>query len=122
PWSAAGPLASLLQGHLTEAGQGASRGPVGPPSVLQGSLFEDRGFRERLTESLARLARDRIYIGTSSWKYEGWLDQIYTRSNYLHHGRFSKRAFEAECLSEYATRFPTVCGDFAFYQFPTEEF
>src|SRR5206468_502246 len=79
-------------------------------------------FRERLAAALERLARERIYIGTSSWKYEGWLDQIYTRSNYLHHGRFSKRAFEAECLREYATLFPTVCGDFAFYQFPTEEF
>jgi uncharacterized protein YecE (DUF72 family) len=30
--------------------------------------------------------------------------------------------FEAECLREYAETFPTVCGDFAFYQFPTEEF
>ncbi len=33
-----------------------------------------------------------------------------------------KRLFEAECLREYAETFPTVCGDFAFYQFPTEEF
>jgi uncharacterized protein YecE (DUF72 family) len=30
--------------------------------------------------------------------------------------------FEAECLREYAETFPTVCGDFAFYQFPTPEF
>jgi uncharacterized protein YecE (DUF72 family) len=30
--------------------------------------------------------------------------------------------FEAECLREYAETFPTVCGDFAFYQFPTDEF
>ena len=29
------------------------------------------------------------------------------------------RLFEQECLREYAETFPTVCGDFAFYQFPS---
>ena len=95
--------------------------------MVTGNLFdfpdsESASFRSRLAESLARLARDRIYIGGSSWKYEGWLDQIYTRSNYLSRGRFSKKAFEAECLREYTQTFPTVCGDFAFYQFPSESF
>jgi uncharacterized protein YecE (DUF72 family) len=95
--------------------------------VVTGNLFdfpdsESASFRRKLTESLATLARDRIYIGGSSWKYEGWLDQIYTRDNYLSRGRFSKKAFEAECLREYSQVFPTVCGDFAFYQFPGEEF
>src|SRR5262249_15583049 len=41
---------------------------------------------------------------------------------YLSRGRFSKKAFEAECLREYTEIFPTVCGDFAFYQFPGEDF
>jgi uncharacterized protein YecE (DUF72 family) len=95
--------------------------------VVTGNLFdtsdpESDAFRSRLTESLARLALDRIRVGGSSWKYEGWLGQIYTRSNYLHRGRFSKKAFEAECLREYCEIFPTVCGDFAFYQFPGESF
>jgi uncharacterized protein YecE (DUF72 family) len=92
--------------------------------VVTGSLFEEpeSPFRRNLTESLSRLAREGVYIGTSSWKYEGWLGQIYSRSNYMSRGRFSKRAFEAECLREYAGIFPTVCGDFAFYQFPNEEF
>src|SRR5262249_51938320 len=40
-------------------------------------------------------------IGGSSWKYQGWLDQIYMRSNYLSRGRFSKKASKAECLREY---------------------
>jgi len=35
-------------------------------------------------------------------------------------GRFSKKLFEDSCLTEYATVFPTVCGDFAFYQFPSD--
>ena len=95
--------------------------------MVTGSLFDDpesesSSFPRRLAESVARLASDQIYIGTSSWKYEGWLGQIYDRSNYLSRGRFSKKAFEAECLREYAGIFPTVCGDFAFYQFPSEDF
>lgn len=95
--------------------------------MVTGSLFEDpysesAAFRNKLADALAALARDRIFIGTSSWKYEGWLGQVYTRSNYLYHGRFAKKTFEAECLREYAEIFPTVCGDFAFYQFPSEPF
>jgi uncharacterized protein YecE (DUF72 family) len=61
-------------------------------------------------------------VGGSSWKYEGWLGQIYSRGRYLDRGRFSRKRFEAECLQEYAETFPTVCGDFAFYQFPPDDF
>lgn len=68
------------------------------------------------------MAEDRIFIGTSSWKYEGWLDQIYTRERYTTHGRFSQKKFESECLAEYAQTFPIVCGDFSFYQFPTPQY
>jgi uncharacterized protein YecE (DUF72 family) len=78
--------------------------------------------REHLMERLRALARENIFIGGSSWKYEGWFGQIYSRDRYLARGRFSKRVFEAECLREYAETFPTVCGDFAFYQFPTDDF
>jgi uncharacterized protein YecE (DUF72 family) len=78
--------------------------------------------RERLRDRLREFAARRIYIGGSSWKYEGWLDQIYTRSRYLTRGRFSKKRFEESCLQEYASVFPAVCGDFAFYQFPSEAF
>lgn len=78
--------------------------------------------RSALAARLADLAAGHLYVGTSSWKYEGWLGQIYTPANYTARGRFSKRQFEEECLREYATVFPTVCGDFAFYQFPSEAF
>src|SRR5438270_2358392 len=89
-----------------------------------GPLFEGEGGfdREGLAEKLRSLARHNIFIGGSSWKYEGWLGQIYSRERYLSRGKFSKRLFEAECLSEYAETFPTVCGDFAFYQFPSEDY
>jgi uncharacterized protein YecE (DUF72 family) len=76
--------------------------------------------RTALANKLSALAASSIYIGTSSWKYEGWLDQIYTRENYLYRGRFSEKRFQSECLAEYAQTFPIVCADFTFYQFPTE--
>jgi uncharacterized protein YecE (DUF72 family) len=89
-----------------------------------GPLFEEPGGFDRagLAAKLRSLESENIYIGGSSWKYEGWLGQVYTRGRYLSRGRFSKRLFETECLREYAETFPTVCGDFAFYQFPTEDF
>src|SRR5512140_2798538 len=89
-----------------------------------GPLFDDRPEfdRESLARELASLAAEGIHFGTSSWKYEGWLGQIYTREMYLSRGRFSRRTFEAECLREYARTFPAVCGDFSFYQFPSQEY
>jgi uncharacterized protein YecE (DUF72 family) len=89
-----------------------------------GPLFQEPGGfdRDALAARLRALSGERIYVGGSSWKYEGWLGQIYSRERYLSRGRFSHKLFEAECLKEYAETFPAVCGDFAFYQFPTDEF
>ena len=91
---------------------------------MVGSLFEEPGAFDRagLAARLHDLAAGGIYLGGSSWKYEGWIGQIYSRDRYLSRGRFSRQRFEAECLREYTETFPTVCGDFAFYQFPTEDF
>lgn len=91
---------------------------------MVGGLFDEPGGfdREGLAAKLRELTRQNIYIGGSSWKYEGWLGQIYNRERYLSRGKFSRKAFEAECLKEYAETFPTVCGDFAFYQFPPVDF
>jgi uncharacterized protein YecE (DUF72 family) len=87
-------------------------------------LFDQRPplDRELLAERLSALAARRILIGTSSWKYEGWMRQIYSRDRYLARGNFSKKHFEAECLGEYARTFPIVCGDFTFYQFPSDPY
>jgi uncharacterized protein YecE (DUF72 family) len=68
------------------------------------------------------LAADKLFVGANSWKYEGWLNQIYSPERYLTKGRFSAKRFEQECLIEYAETFSIVCGDFAFYQFPTATF
>ncbi len=91
---------------------------------MVGPLFDERPEfdRDGLARRLSALAARTIFIGGSSWKYEGWLGQIYSRERYLARGRFSRRVFESECLREYAETFPTVCGDFAFYQFPTDDF
>lgn len=82
-------------------------------------LFEPP--RPPLAERLLALAAEGVYLGTSSWKYEGWLGSIYSTERYMVRGRFSKKKFESECLAEYAETFPAVCGDFTFYQFPTQE-
>ncbi len=76
---------------------------------------------QRLADATAALARQGVYVGTSSWKYPGWLGQVYDPARYATRGRLSDRKFRDECLTEYATVFPTVCGDFAFYQFPKPE-
>ncbi|HVX65349.1 MAG TPA: DUF72 domain-containing protein [Bryobacteraceae bacterium] len=85
-------------------------------------LFDERPpfDRERLEQRLRELAASNVLIGTSSWKYPGWLGQIYSPERYMARGAFSQKRFEAECLAEYARTFPVVCGDFTFYQFPTE--
>ena len=89
-----------------------------------GTLFEPPGTFDRhaLAATLARLAAENIFIGTSSWKYEGWLGQIYTRERYLRRRGFSQKYFQDACLAEYAETFPIVCGDFSFYQFPSEAY
>jgi uncharacterized protein YecE (DUF72 family) len=76
----------------------------------------------RLAPRLHVLAERGIYFGTSSWKYEGWLGSVYSEDLYKTRGKHSKKKFEETCLAEYARTFPTVCGDFAFYQFPTEDY
>jgi uncharacterized protein YecE (DUF72 family) len=75
----------------------------------------------RLAGRLRELAAEGVLFGTSSWKYEGWLGQIYRRERYTVRGRFSSRRFQDACLAEYAEVFPIVCGDFTFYQFPSPE-
>ena len=62
-----------------------------------------------------------VYLGTSSWIYEGWIGQVY-RDGYLgKRGAFSKTRFRAECLAEHARVFPTVCFDGAYYRAPSEK-
>ena len=88
------------------------------------SLFEpeELPLKTKLTSRLSGLAAEGILIGTSSWKYEGWLGQLYTPERYITRGKLSHKKFEESCLAEYGEIFPVVCGDFSFYQFPTAAF
>jgi uncharacterized protein YecE (DUF72 family) len=74
--------------------------------------------REKLAARLTELANQGAFLGTSSWKYAGWLGQLYTRDRYVWRGRFAESRFERNCLAEYAEVFKTVCVDAAYYQFP----
>jgi uncharacterized protein YecE (DUF72 family) len=78
--------------------------------------------RALLRSRVAELAAQGVFVGTSSWKYPGWMNQIYTPTRYETRGKFSKAKFEETCVAEYAEIFPVVGGDFSFYQFPTEAF
>ena len=78
--------------------------------------------RARLTPILAGLAQAGIYLGTSSWKYEGWLGPLYTPGRYEYRGKLARTRFERDCLGEYAEVFKTVCVDAAYYDFPRREY
>ncbi len=89
------------------------------------SLFPEMDQPEqaaRLAPKLKSLADEGIYFGTSSWKYPGWLGSIYGEDRYKTRGKFSQKKFDENCLAEYARVFPTACGDFAFYQFPSQDY
>jgi uncharacterized protein YecE (DUF72 family) len=86
-----------------------------------GKDFGDMPALSPLRERLGKLASRNIFVGTSSWKYEGWLGQLYSPEGYEYRGKIAKTRFEAECLSEYAETFPTVCVDAGFYRFPDEK-
>ncbi len=73
----------------------------------------------RLRAAVRRLAGHGILIGTSSWKYAGWLGWLYERDRYLTRGKFSEARFERECLREYAEVFSSVSVDAGYYAFPT---
>lgn len=75
--------------------------------------------RSDLAEKVALLARSGVYVGTSSWKYEGWLGLIYSPERYMTLGKFFRAKFESTCLAEYAETFKTVCADAGYFLFPS---
>ena len=64
--------------------------------------------KERTKVTVARLAAQEVFIGTSSWKYPGWRGQLYDEEKYVTHGKFSESRFNRDCLAEYAEVFKTV--------------
>jgi len=87
---------------------------------IRGSLFSElirtlRAHRNR--KEVSELAARNIYIATSTWKYKGWMGQLYTPDRYSYRGKVARRRFEARCLQEYSEVFKTVCVDAGFDRF-----
>lgn len=89
-----------------------------PLSEAPTSGFDRAGLRERL----AALAAKGILLGTSSWKYPGWLGMVYSNERYAFRGQFSEARFQQRCLEEYAATFKTVGVDATYYTLPTERY
>lgn len=82
----------------------------------------DTALKTPLRDCVDRLAQEGTFIGTSSWKYPGWIGQLYSAERYEVRRKVSKERFEAECLSEYAETFRSVSVDAGYYQFPTPQY
>jgi uncharacterized protein YecE (DUF72 family) len=82
------------------------------PGLPEENLSAPPEYVAKNGDRLKRWASRGIYFGGSSWKYPGWKGLVYNREYP------SQKIFERECLSEYSTIFPTVCADFALYDFP----
>jgi len=78
--------------------------------------------RDELKQQAKELAAHGVFIGTSSWKYQGWFGTLYDRARYEYRGRFAQTRFNRYCLSEYAEVFKTVCVDAAYYTFPSRKY
>jgi uncharacterized protein YecE (DUF72 family) len=85
---------------------------------LKGVSFE----RVKFAQAVKSLADKNVFVGTSSWKYDGWCDMIYTRDRYAWRGKFAESRFNRDCLAEYAEVFKTVCVDAAYYKFPDQRY
>ena len=77
--------------------------------------------RDKMKAQAAELAARNVFVGTSSWKYEGWLGQLYSPNRYKYRGKVARSRFERDCLAEYAEVFKTVCVDAAYYDFPKRD-
>ena len=87
------------------------RGPVllsGPRRRGRSALRRARRVRPRPArgEAARRWHAQNIYIGGSSWKYEGWLGQIYSRERYLSRGKFSEGSSKPSACASMARSSP----------------
>ena len=77
--------------------------------------------RESVAQALRTLAASNVFLGTSSWKYPGWLGLLYDEQRYVWRGKYAHSRFERDCLEEYSQVFQTVCVDAGYYRFPSPE-
>jgi uncharacterized protein YecE (DUF72 family) len=77
--------------------------------------------RAQLKQRVEGLAAQGVFVGTSSWKYPGWLGTLYESTRYEWRGRLAQSRFKKDCLAEYAEVFKTVSVDAAYYTFPSRQ-
>ena len=46
--------------------------------------------RAALQPRLAALAARNVFVGTSSWEYEGWRGLLYDEARYVYRGKFAE--------------------------------
>ncbi|MBI1862344.1 MAG: DUF72 domain-containing protein [Deltaproteobacteria bacterium] len=63
--------------------------------------------------TLEGLAHKQVFLGTSSWKYEGWKGLVYNKAYQ------SKKEFETHCLEEYP--YTCVGVDHTYYAYPLKK-
>lgn len=68
-----------------------------------------------MNPSIEKLRAQRVYIGTSSWKYEGWKGLVYQRPYR------STKNFNESCLNEYAEHYTAVGVDHTYYAWPSPQ-
>lgn len=106
---------------LARANDAGAVGEFLPMEQDYGLWFHVPFDRNQVRQQTAELARQGVFIGTSSWKYPGWRGMLYDDSRYVYRGKFARSRFERNCLGEYAEVFKTVCVDAAYYAFPTRQ-
>ena len=57
--------------------------------------------RDKMKSDSVALAAAGVFPGTSSRKYPGWLEQLYTRDRYVWRGRYAASRFDRDCLTEH---------------------
>ena len=57
--------------------------------------------REQMKTRAAELAAKGVFIGTSSWKYPGWLGMLYDEQRYIYRGKFNETRFGADIKLPY---------------------
>lgn len=61
-----------------------------------------------MKQRAAELAAKGVFIGTSSWKYDGGFGKLYRPARYEYRAKVAKTRFERDCLSACAEVFTTV--------------
>jgi hypothetical protein len=91
---------------------------------FQPSLFapDPLPVKQMLAPRIEALKQQDIFIGTSSWRYEGWLGQIYTPERYFTRGKFTAPFTIARALLRPGRSYEHAVRQFAPYKSVQDEY